>query len=200
MASQRTLDKLPKCALIETLERQGEQRHDTDFDFLGELNRFRERVSAEVTRINELFPEYTPHDEKYHLKRLFHVAETVLGEERLEAMNSAELFVLAVGLYGHDWGMAVSRAEKEFIVSGVRPEGTEESDIWLLPDERDRFAKFVRDNGLPVDENGVVHDLTNGLWREYVRDTHADRSGERVRRYFDTINGGVADAGDRVCV
>jgi len=165
-----------------------------------EINRFRDRVSAEVTRINELFPEYTPHDEKYHLKRLFHVADTVLGQDRLEAMNSAELFVLAVGLYGHDWGMAVSRAEKELITTNVRPEGIQDTDIWLLPDERVRFEKFVRENGLSLDENGAVRDITDELWREYVRQTHADRSGERVRRYFESINGGVADAGDRVCV
>jgi hypothetical protein len=38
------------------------------------------------------------------------------------------------------------------------------------------------------------------MWREYVRETHAVRSGERVRRYFESIDGGVAEAASRVCV
>jgi len=176
------------------------QRSDIDFDFLGKLNDFRGRVSGEVRQINELFPEYTPHDEQYHLKRLFHVADTVLGKERLEEMNSAELFVLAVALYGHDWGMAVSSPEKQYIVTGEPPEGTREEDVWVLPNEQARIAKFAREQRLTMDADGHLKEIPIEMWREYVRQTHAFRSGERVRRFFEPIDGGVADAASRVCV
>lgn len=78
---------LPDCNLIDILKNKVELRRDIDFNFFGVLNDFRLHVSGEVRQINELFPEYTPHDEEYHLKRLFHVADTVLGNDRLESMN-----------------------------------------------------------------------------------------------------------------
>ena len=84
---------LPKCELIRVLAEKVSQRDDIDFQVLGRLDEFRQRVSGEVRQINQLFPEYTPHDEKYHLKRLFYVADTVLGKNRIEAMNAGELFV-----------------------------------------------------------------------------------------------------------
>src|SRR6186997_32043 len=116
-------NKLPDCQLVEVLKRKSEARTDIEFDYLSELNNLRHRISGEVRFINELFPEYTPHDEEYHLSRLFHVADTLIEASRYEDMNVTELFVLACGLYGHDWGMAVSNAEKDYIVSGVPPDG-----------------------------------------------------------------------------
>ena len=57
---------LPDCALIEALKFKAQQRNDTDFDYLGRLRDLRATVVAEVRSINELFPEYTPHDDAYH--------------------------------------------------------------------------------------------------------------------------------------
>jgi len=190
---------LPECALLDILAEKASQRTDTDFNFFGRLDEFRQRVCGEVRQINELFPEYTPHDEQYHLKRLFHVADTVLGRDRLEEMNSAELFVLAVALYGHDWGMAVNDPEKQYILTGKPPEGMGGEGLWILPDEHARFAKFARQQRLTTDAEGHVEEISIEIWREYVRQTHAFRSGERVRRFFETIDLGVARAASRVC-
>jgi len=198
------VSKIPKtlldCELLHVLAEKAEQRRDVDFNFLGRLDEFRQRVSGEVRQINELFPEYTPHDEQYHLKQLFHVADTVLGRDRLEEMNSAELFVLAISLYGHDWGMAVSEAEKQSIVTGKPPEGMRAEDLWILPDERTRFVRFARKQRLTLDPEGCFEEMPIEMWREYVRQTHSFRSGERVRRFFEPIDGGVAEAASRVCV
>ena len=71
--------ELPKCELLDILAKKANLRKDIDFDFFGRLNEFRDRVSKEVRQINELFPEYTPHDEQFHLKRLFAVLDTILG-------------------------------------------------------------------------------------------------------------------------
>jgi hypothetical protein len=190
---------LPKCELVRELVRKADLRDDIDFEFLGTLQAFRKQVSGEVRQINELFPEYTPHDEQYHLKRLFHVADTVLGKSLIEVMNSAELLVLALGLYGHDWGMAVSEAEKEFILMGQIPEDRGPEDFCLLPDESERVLRFARDARLELDQDGRPSQMPIESWREYVRLTHADRSGERVRRLLVRIDGGLADAGARVC-
>jgi len=97
---------LPKCELLSLLAEKAMLRRDIDFDFLRELSDFRIHVNSEMSYIQLIFPEYTPHDEKHHLEHLFHLADKVLERKRLEKMNSAELFLLAVGIYGHDWGMS----------------------------------------------------------------------------------------------
>src|SRR4030042_2704846 len=200
MAKIKVSKELPECDLFSVLAEKVEQRKDIDFNFFGKLDECRQRGSGEVRQINVLFPEYTPHDEQYHLKRLFHVADTVLGRDRIEAMNSAELFVLAVGLYGHDWGMAVSESEKEYIITGSPPEGVRTQDLWILSDEQHRFTKFARDQRLIMDTDGHIKEIPIDMWREYVRQTHAFRSGERVRRFFDPIDPGIADASSRICI
>jgi len=190
---------LPDCELIRALADKAGKRRDTDFDFVGELARFRRRVSDEVRYINVLFPDYTPHDEQYHLSNLFHVAGEILGVDRILEMNSAELLVLACGLYGHDWGMAVSEAEKAHIVAGHAPEATAGEDLCLLRDEPDKFATFARDHGLQVETEAPGDAVPLELWREYVRQTHAFRSGHRARQYFEAMDPALADAVARVC-
>ena len=199
MAKINVPEELPNCELLEILTNKVNQRRDTSFDFFGNLENFRKRVSNEARQINELFPEYTPHDEQYHSKRLFHVADTVLGRERLEAMNSAELFVLAIALYGHDWGMAVSEQEKQYILTGELSDGAKAEDLWILPDERDRLIQFAKEQNLTMNSEGQFEQFPIEMWREYVRLTHANRSSERIRRFFDSIDGGVAEAASRVC-
>lgn len=194
-----TPKELPDCDLIKVLAEKIVQRHDTDFNFFGELDDFRMRVSNEMLQVNVLFPEYTPHDEQYHLKRLFYVADTILGKERFEAMNSAELFVLAIALYGHDWGMAVSDQEKRYILTNELPKGKTEEDFWILPDEHTRLAKFAHEQRLEIDADGRLEKIPIEMWREYVRETHAYRSSERVNRFFSSIDGGIAEAASRVC-
>lgn len=194
-------EKLPNCELFNILSEKIGERHNTDFNFLGRLDDFRQRVSGEARYINQLFPEYTPHDEEYHLKRLFYVADAILGKDRLQSMNSSELFVLACALYGHDWGMAVSNSEKEYILTGKISNELHDNDLRILSNEQDRFKKFARERRLLIDGNkNLVNEISIETWREYIRQTHAFRSGERVRRFFEAFDGGVAEAVSRVCV
>lgn len=191
-------DVLPACDLINVLQQKASARSDIEFDYLGRLRDLRNRVAGEVRSINELFPEYTPHDEEYHLRRLFHVADTLIERPRYEEMQATELFVLACGLYSHDWGMAVSRVERNYITTGLLPDGTVVADLALLPDETVRFRQFLVTRGLDPEE---VHasGASDDDWREYVRRTHAFRSAERARRFFEPIDGGVAEAVARIC-
>lgn len=191
------INKLPTSKLIKVLTKKSKARTDVEFDYISELNNLRKRIGAEVRFINQLFPEYTPHDEEYHLSRLFHVADILIEAKRYENMNASELFVLACGLYGHDWGMAVSEPERDYIISGEVPLGFSVSDFALLHDEHNGFRRFAKDVGLEANEikkNGIAVET----WREYVRKTHALRSGARLRHYFQKIAPEVGEAAARV--
>lgn len=190
---------LPNCKLMQALAEKASQREDIIFDVLGRMHEFRQKVAGEVRQINKLFPEYTPHDEQYHLKRLFYVADTVLGEKNIKAMNLGELFVLSIALYGHDWGMAVNDIEKDYIIYDRIPDDIKPEELWILSDEKNRFNIFAHDQQL-FDKDGKLKNISVEIWREYVRQTHAFRSGERIRRFFEPIDGSVADATSRVCI
>lgn len=182
---------LPDCKIINTLILKANSKTDYEFNYINQLEDVRKVISIEVSRINLLFPEYTPHDEQYHLKRLFYVADKMLGDEIIENMNATELFLLSVSLYGHDWGMAVSEEEKNYILTGCNE--TPDLIVNLLDDEKIRISEFCRIKNI---ELGKI-ELED--WREYVRLTHAFRSGMRIRKYFESISSGVADFASRIC-
>jgi len=182
--------ELPDSKVINTLIEKANSKTDYEFNYIHELDQIRNRISIEVSRINLLFPEYTPHDEKYHLKRLFFVADQMLGDDVIENMNVTELFLLSVSLYAHDWGMAISEEEKTHIlsISGDSIEG-----INLLDDEKVRIKEFCKS------KNVEIKDIEISDWQEYVRLTHAFRSGRRIRSYFESISSGVAEYASRIC-
>jgi len=131
-------ESLPKSALANVLIRKARERTDSDFNYLYELEHFRQSIKRDINDIRLLFPEYTPHDEHYHLKPLFHLAGRLLGKRLLQELNATELFLLACALYGHDWGMAVSDSEKLNIVGG---RALKEDDHSVLHGEQRRFNK-----------------------------------------------------------
>jgi hypothetical protein len=189
------INELPHCVLVQTFAAKASGREDIAFDFVGTLNELRRDVSDEMKYVNVLFDEYTPHDEQYHLRRLFHVADTMLGSTLIAAMNSSELMVLSCALYAHDWGMAVSESERVAIVEDMPvPSGR------LIPDEQTRFREFVSARGSSVGAVRRFDAEGESLWREYIRQTHALRSATRVRSYFAPKDGGLAEAVARVCL
>jgi len=192
-------ESFPHCQLINTLASKANSRHDIDFNFIGNLDNFHQEIRAIVGQINTLFPEYTPHDDQYHLKNLFHVADKILGNEQLEFMNSAELFILACSIYGHDWGMAVSNSEKHYIVTGRPPEGMTDGERRSLECDRNSFCTFASKYNLPLDTINNAEDINFCLWQEYIRQTHALRSSRRTKQYFEHIDAGVAESIMRVC-
>jgi hypothetical protein len=190
---------LPKCRLISLLAEKAKQRNDTTFDFIAELEKFRKRVGQDSDNIKLLFPEYTPHDEEYHLRPLFHLADRILGRRLLSELNATELFLLACALYGHDWGMAVSNPEKIHISTGKLPDGENIDTLWIIPNEQASFVHFAREQGFNIKQQDSSISLPIHVWREYIRQTHAIRSSERIRRYFEKIDTGVALRLSRIC-
>jgi hypothetical protein len=182
--------------LISVLAEKAQRRSDISFDYLGQIQRFRQRVRQDIVYIPLLFPEYTPHDEEYHLRPLFHLASQLLGTRVIRELNATELLLLTCALFGHDWGMAVSDTEKQAIIMGVSV--GEENEASSLDNERARFCSFVRERGYTLYKT-KGSDFPISLWREYVRHTHAIRSAERVRKYFETIDTGVALRLSSIC-
>ncbi|MBD5470129.1 MAG: hypothetical protein HDR19_03160 [Lachnospiraceae bacterium] len=191
------LHSIPNSMLKQVLERKVEAQPDRYNDLCSTICRFRSHIVLELRQINELFKEYTPHDEDYHILHLFEIADILLGEESYEKMNVVELCLLIAAMYAHDWGMAVSKSERYYIATHNKKEDS--LHINLLDDEFDRFEKFIKtkfDN--VVFENDEQISLE--IWQDYIRDTHALRSGKRVDTYFRTYNGGFAGALDKICV
>jgi hypothetical protein len=181
--------------LTSVLAEKAQKRSDVNFDYLHQLVQFRQKVRQDIDYIPLLFPEYTPHDEDYHLRPLFHLASQLLGARVIRELNATELFLLSCALLGHDWGMAVSNTEKQAIIKGVSVE--EESRASLLDSEKARFFSFAKEHGYTFKTE--VIDLPMDLWRNYVRHTHAVRSAERVRKYFEAIDTGVALRLSSIC-
>ncbi len=192
-------ESLPDSQLINLLVSKANARHDIEFNFIGQLDNFHQIIRAIVGQINLLFPEYTPHDDQYHLKNLFHVADLIIGNQQLESMNSAELFILACSIYGHDWGMAVSDSEKHYIVTGRLPEGMTHESRLSLQWDRDSFCRFASNCCLPLDTINNIDDIDFGVWQDYIRQTHAIRSSIRTKYYFESIDTGVAESIMRIC-
>jgi len=192
-------ESLPRCELINILASKADARHDIEFNFIAHLDTFHQTIRAIVGQISLLFPEYTPHDDQYHLRNLFHVADTILGNQQLQSMNSAELFILACSLYGHDWGMAVSNSEKHYILTGRGPDGMTQETLLSLKWDRESFCLFASKCYPPLHDIDKLEDLPLPIWQEYVRQTHARRSAERAREHFRRMDSGVAEAVMRVC-
>jgi len=192
--------ELPDCELVNQLKLKAGERTDTAFDFLGTLKAFRKQVAGEVRHIVQVFPEYTPHDEEHHLTRLFHAADKLLEKKRLTLMNSGELMILALGLYGHDWGMAVSERQKQCILRGRLVDGSELRELWVSHKEVGWLENFAHRHRIAWDPYEGFSGMDPRLWPEYVRETHAVRSGERIRRFFEGCDDqGLGHQAGRVC-
>ena len=138
-------------------------------------------VELELKQINQLFEEYTPHDDT-HMESLFRITDELLGDS-INSLNGCEACILACAIYGHDWGMAVSNTEKDKIINFE----DDQTDYALLPDEKPRWIAYCKKNGINHDASGKfkADDITIDVWRGYVRDTHSERANARCNKYFE---------------
>lgn len=172
-------------------------------DLGAKLQIFKQHVMIELRQINQLFDEFTPHDEQ-HIISLLGVTDQVLGDKIIESLTISELFILSCSLYAHDWGMAVGVDEKAAILRGssgltsiIGPDGKPYYKA-LLSDEDSKFSKFCSEVSLSPGE--IAREENKWAWRDYVRRTHHLRSAERVLHYFDQIGSpGIAVPVARIC-
>lgn len=184
------------------------------FDYAAELCNLYKSVKPEVARMALLFPEYTPHDAELHLDRLFPLAETLMGHGFFEALTCDELFLLSVGLIAHDWGMAVGDREIEALIHGGGVPETEQDGFALLDDEVSQLARYISERRLPIEDgrcpaltqpagdgtDDARHAMQRSPLPEYVRRTHAWRSGARLRRRWGKDHPALAEAAAEVCI
>jgi len=135
--------------LISVLAEKVQSGTNTDFNCIFELERFCQRVKQDIEYIRFSFTEYTPHDEEYYLRPLFHLASQRLGHRVIWELNVTELFLRNCALYGHYWGVSVSDSEKQAIITR-QPHEVENSPSKLV-NERARFYNFTREHGYPLD-------------------------------------------------
>jgi len=150
-------------------------------NLLSEFESLRTILKQHSKYIVLLFPEYTPHDHSCHLDNLFTLADRLLGPALYERLASVELFLLAFSLYAHDWGMAVSEAERQALLTPG-----DEGNLVFLPDEPVRFQSFVSSSH----NTGKMSEV---VWREYVRSTHGLRSGARLRKQLAPLGAVFAE-------
>lgn len=191
-------EKVRSSELAKALAKALEPPQSVDFDHWDQFSRLRKMVSEQVGEMKVLFPEFTPHDEEHHLARLFGIADRMLGAERYAKMKAAELFLLACGLYAHDWGMAVGRKELEYLRAGAI--GEYDEDVFTpIEDEQKLLNEFVDEIGLRCLGDTEWPSLNDDHLRSYVRRTHAWRSGARARQFFQEAGSSVPQAIERIC-
>jgi len=167
------------------------------------LERLAEIIKPQLVEIRRTFPEYTPHDWDWHIVSLFDIAEQLFGADALLSLNLVDRFILTAGIYGHDWGMAVAVDEQKAIAEGGK-QPTEGISNQLLPNEAQRLAAFARERRFKPEPDGsypILLDDSLPHWPEYVRQTHAWRSGERLSRFLQSrdVDEALCDAGRMVC-
>jgi hypothetical protein len=159
---------------------------DGDPGLLHHFAELRSIVTEQSKIIIQLFPEYTPHDATRHLEHLFALADRILGTDLYDRLNVAEMSLLVFGLYAHDWGMALSNEDRDSI-SGLRvvPGAV------LIPDETRRFQQF-RDERIRLGRTDPQ------IWEDYLRHSHAERSGWRLRNELGNLGNSFAEMVARV--
>jgi hypothetical protein len=155
-------------------------------DLVAAFEQLREVIQDQEKYIALVFPEYTPHDAKHHLDKLFVLADRILGRTIYDGLLPSEILILGFALYSHDWGMAVSAAEKGFLLNrGV------DAGFSILPEEPQAAQKFISN----AVSRGTQPDVA---WADYVRRTHGLRGGVRIRKYLEPFGVTFADSTARV--
>lgn len=152
------------------------------------LTKLWHEVEPNTANIKALFPEYTPHDVT-HLCRLFELTERILKKPLLIKLNATETFLLSAAIIGHDWGMGVETAEADAIL-GIRDQDINKKGkkIHLLNNEFARFQKYQNAHGkITWNQPTSCFSTTIELdrWRNYIRETHPERSAIRIRAHFN---------------
>src|SRR4051812_38810031 len=124
------MTSIEKTDLYQELLRRASDIPAGPADLSAEFERLRAILLDAEKYIVISFPEFTPHDQARHLDGLFALADRVMGSRMYKLLGPTELALLAFGLYSHDWGMAITEAERQFLFHGASAQGFE-----CLPDE-----------------------------------------------------------------
>jgi hypothetical protein len=173
--------KIEASRLFKMMKQGIEQVPACPHSLFNEFEKMREIIQDDAKYIVLSCPEFTPHDARRHLDNLFFLSDRLLGESLYKRLQPSELIMLGIALMAHDWGMAVTAAEKEALLSDAPRE-----DFAFIQDEPQRARQFIFD----ACRGGVPSDIA---WSDYVRLTHGLRSGSRLRKHFEPLGNMFAD-------
>jgi hypothetical protein len=199
MVSEKDLPNIPDCNLKKYFIRKFHKSPINHLGLLACLVKFEELVTDELQFVRDTFPEFTPHDEKHHLSHLFHIADDIIGES-YKNFSFSELYLLIAGIYGHDWGMAISKESKKYILNQSLSESDFQGEKKDLQNERINFLKFVKNENMMFKVDNNYSDISDLLWQKFVRITHAERSCYRVYAFFSEIDATIAEAVSKICL
>lgn len=181
------------------------QNHRGTIDYRRILERLEKTLRPQLeVDIPGTFPEYTPHNWSNHIIALFDIAAQLFGPETLLSLDETDRFLLVIGLYCHDWGMAVGNDEHEKIVTDFKalPKNPQ---LPLASAELNRLMRFAKQKGVERDVRGDFPALASSNqphWQEYIRQTHAWRSGDRAHDFLAALDldSALCEAARDICV
>ena len=190
---------IPNPKLRKILNKKAEESPRQFCPLLIELNNFTDSVLTDLPFIWETFPEYTPHDDNHHIKNLLQCAENLIPDN-FKHFSFLELFLFIAGIYGHDWGMAIPRDLKSYILNQSVPISNISHIQINLENERILFLKFIKNNGIMVKSDNNYENIDDSLWQNFIRETHALRSGSKIKEYFSEKHPSIGDALSKICI
>jgi len=199
MVSITDFPDIPVCKLKKSLVKKVNESPKKRLRLLIHLDKFRDLITDELQFIRDTFPEFIPHDDKHHLNPLFQIADDIIGDG-YKNFTFSELFLLVAGIYGHDWGMAISKTFKTFILNQSLPLSDFDGNNKFLSNERLKFLNFIKNESLMLKSDNNYQDIPDLYWQKFVRNTHAERSCYRVNDYFSKIDIGIGEAVAKICL
>lgn len=194
-----SIKKIEEYELFKSLRQKVNLKKSTSINLISLLENFIHRVSNEIKYIVLIFPQYTPHDDDYHINNLFIISEQIIGKETINNLTCMETFILIAAIYGHDWGMAINEKEKEYIQDIIfNRKSTISNEFIILPDEKNRFINHAIKNDFIKKDINELDSIPDDLWQSYIRETHAERSSLRIYDFFKNENEGIAIAASMV--
>jgi hypothetical protein len=198
MVSEGDLTNIPSCNLKKYFIKKINKSPVKHLDLLVNLEKFSDLITDDLQSVRDTFPEYTPHDKKHHLDPLFHIADDIIGKN-YKNFTLPELYLLIAGIFGHDWGMAINKELKNFILNQSLSELDFHDDKKNLQIERLNFLRFINNENLMIKSDNNYSEIPDLFWQKFVRSTHADRSYYRVVDYFSNIDPIVGEAIAKIC-
>lgn len=156
-------------------------------------------VTRDLSHFRDVFPEFTPHDVSLHAARMMRISDAIL-KDNLANLTVDEYLVFLTAVYAHDWGMSVAAEEKAVIMRGIAagPNALNEAtgqvpSPCLLPDEAGQLISHLHSKYDEPASGWAILLNDDSLWADYVRETHAQRSGARVREFFRGVHARFGD-------
>ena len=137
--------------------------------------------------ISHIFPHYSLHNST-HSEAIINNIIRILGPDSIDKLSIVDLWLILAAAYYHDCGMAVTGKDKEKMFEDgsdfVKYVERKQQDQ-LSPMNQYALLFTIRDNRLCFKDELLTLNSYEGarfLIADYIRNKHAERSGERIEK------------------